>query len=729
MQTSRVVDTPTEERRKWDSFYAQLPLASETDSARRFNREFTDLVQALLSDGAATLEAGCGAAQQSLALARLNRFQVEVADFSTEALKHARRAFGAAGLEFVSHVENVFETGQPRYDLVFNAGVLEHYTLSEQAKFLRGMASRSNRYVLALVPNRQCYWYWIWRIRGAKQGHWPFGKECPAVDLREAYQAAGLHYLGQTFLGRAWTEDLLDNVVGIDENLRDDLRGIHRSAIVEPAQACYLVAGLGSVIEEDKPVPAPWQTYAGTDGTRLNELTAALADLLALRLSADARIRQLESELRFATTGIHRLQNLTGNAVNSIAKAAAQAREQTVPRGSHREAGARFLLRVGRKAVTTGRDLWRWRTPPLGLDEVLQRAGSGKRPVVFLPSIPWSATLFQRPQHLARHFARRGHLTIYDCSSTSERIDGFQEIEPNLLLYKGPRRYLRRLPAPILWTLTYNIDFSRGYPANSTLVYDWIDDLTVFPFKREMLLRNHHRALADAHYVFAVARRLHEQLLVRRADAAYLPNAVDYEHFAAPAEPISDDPDLAGFLDDFRPVAGYYGAMAEWFDYDLLDLVARQRPDWRFLLIGPDYDGSLRDQPALRRSNVRWIGPRPYQVLPRYLRRFDVAMIPFKVNEITTATSPLKLYEYFAGGKPVVTTPMPECLAFSEVRTADTSEDFCLALDAALVDSRSASRQEQLRDLAQANSWAARVDQVLELLERSTAPASLPRAA
>ncbi len=247
-------------------------------------------------------------------------------------------------------------------------------------------------------------------------------------------------------------------------------------------------------------------------------------------------------------------------------------------------------------------------------------------------------------------------------------------------------------------------------------VYDWIDDLSVFPQDRALLDRNHERALREATLVATVARRLHAEALATRPDAIYLPNGVEYERFAAPAAPPRD-PDLLSFLSPGAPVAGYYGALAEWFDYPLLEEVAASRPDWRFVLIGPQYDKSLPGQPLLERKNVRWIGPRDYVRLPGYLSLFDVATIPFRINAITQATSPLKLYEYFAGARPVVTTPMEECRAHPEVRIAATPEEFSRALDEAREQGRDPDFRAHLRAVARENSWSARVMTALRALD------------
>ena len=368
-----------------------------------------------------------------------------------------------------------------------------------------------------------------------------------------------------------------------------------------------------------------------------------------------------------------------------------------------------------------------WQRADLGffrdqLAPVVERVRGAAGAVVFLPSIGWGIHLVQRPHHLARAFAKRGWVSIFDCSNAQDKINGFKEIEPNLFLYKGPTELLAQIPSPLLWAFPYNYAQVDAYPKDARVVYDWIDDLSVFPYDRALLQSNHERALEEATVVASVARRLHAQALARRPDAILLPNGVEYERFAAEATPPpAGDRDLEAVRASGRPIAGYYGALAEWFDYDLLDAVARRRPDWSFLLIGPMYDKSLQGRPMLKRENVRWIGPRDYHLLPGYLALFDVATIPFQINDITTATSPLKLYEYFAGGKPVVTTPMPECQAYSEVSIAGDAEEFSAALDRTRERGKDPGFRERLRALGRANSWEARVDSVLAALEEKAA--------
>lgn len=145
-------------------------------------------------------------------------------DFSSEALAYAERIFDQHQLAAKFIGGDVFSVGDPKYDLVFNAGVLEHYSFDQQVAFLRGMASRSTKYVLALVPNRMCYWYWLWRMQHSARGGWPFGKEMPMADMSAAFEAAGLQFLGHWFGGATWSEFFIKDVKGIEPRLREEIR-------------------------------------------------------------------------------------------------------------------------------------------------------------------------------------------------------------------------------------------------------------------------------------------------------------------------------------------------------------------------------------------------------------------------------------------------------------------------------------------------------------------------
>lgn len=356
----------------------------------------------------------------------------------------------------------------------------------------------------------------------------------------------------------------------------------------------------------------------------------------------------------------------------------------------------------------------------LSIKPIIARVLNSKGAVIFLPSVGWNIHLAQRPHHLARELARQGYVAIFDCNnSNADDVDGFEEIEQNLFLFKGPEHLLHEIPDPVLWAFAYNYHHKDRYPALTCVVYDLIDDLGVFPYARDLLGSNHFRAVKEATVVTCVARRLHQEVIVNRSDALYLPNAVEYELFADTDAKVPDDPDIETLLQQQKPIAGYYGALANWFDYDLVGEVAQLREDWNFLLIGPEYDNSIHEKgrDMLNRYNVFWIGPREYSMLPGYLRLFDVATIPFQINHITSATSPLKLYEYFSAGKPVISTPIPECQAFPEVNIVRDAQEFSQALDRAREQGLDEAYRKRLRNLARRNTWNARVQVISDRLE------------
>jgi glycosyltransferase involved in cell wall biosynthesis len=621
---------------------------------------------------------------------------------------------GAAILDLAEEPPD-WTPGEPRHELVLDASGMQGGPV-EQVEWLRGLASRSRRYVLVLVPNRLCCWYWLWRVRKTRTAPWPPCREDMQQDVRAAFERAGLQVLGQSYLGAAVTEERLGELGGMEEGLLQDLLAVQHSPLLPAAQKCFWVAILGTVGPVPDELPPRWQTRPDEDG-RITALSAALADALALRVSAEAELHQARANYRTLAEEHARIRNentqyrdLTASAEWRLAQQLGRLRRALFPRDSLRFQLFRACAGAVKAVAALPGKVRPARPAPAELSSVLRRARVSHRPIIFLPTLRWTATLFQRPHHLSRELARLGHLVIFDCTGTTEPLDGFREVEKGLLLYKGESRHLARLPDAVLWASTTNYHLVDGYPPETFCVYDWIDDLAVFPGDPGQLLHNHRRALQEADLVACVSRPLLEEARQARPDAIYLPNAAEPERFLHPVAPPSD-PRFEELRQSGRPLTGYYGALASWFDYSLLQAVAGRRPDWNFVLIGPDIDRSTREQALWQCPNVVWLGPRDYQTLPAYLARFDVALIPFTINAITRATSPLKLYEYFSAGKPVVTTPMPECQAHPEVHVARWADEFAAALDAALAQSRCPQFRQHLRAIGRANSWAARACQ------------------
>jgi glycosyltransferase involved in cell wall biosynthesis len=312
-------------------------------------------------------------------------------------------------------------------------------------------------------------------------------------------------------------------------------------------------------------------------------------------------------------------------------------------------------------------------------------------------------------------------------------VDPGHTLGPPGLDRRGERLYVANvpvevfgfLPRPVVFTLCWNRQLLGAF-RSPRIVYDHIDALEVFPFPEEELRLNHDWLLHNAELVLVTAQSLHEEVRDRRPDGLYCPNGVDYAHFAAPRAQLDIPPpgDMEEILSLGRPIVGYYGALAEWFDYDLLAGVARRCPGLSFVLIGPDHDGSLHSSSLLAQANVYWLGPRPYTELPGYVRYFDVTTIPFQLNRITHATSPLKLFEYMAAGRPVVATPMRESARYDGVLLAENAEDFAARIDEALALRGDTAYRARLDRVARDNTWSARAECILTALKR--APSGRP---
>ena len=139
------------------------------------------------------------------------------------------------------------------------------------------------------------------------------------------------------------------------------------------------------------------------------------------------------------------------------------------------------------------------------------------------------------------------------------------------------------------------------------------------------------------------------------------------------------------------------------------------------MLIGPNFDRTLMRQPLAKLPNVHWLGQKRYEELPAYLYYFTVATIPFVINEITKATSPVKLFEYMAGGKPIVTTDMPECREYPCVMVARNAPEYVEMLDEAVCRGGWESYRQAARPRGTENTWETRGRQILDQVERITA--------
>lgn len=243
---------------------------------------------------------------------------------------------------------------------------------------------------------------------------------------------------------------------------------------------------------------------------------------------------------------------------------------------------------------------------------------------------------------------------------------------------------------------------SVGIELSGPLVYDCIDDWEGFTGADPRIVRWEHTLCERADQIWVVSRHLEEKHASWSDKVRYVPNGVDYPHFAN-SRIIREAQDK---LKTYRPRLIYIGALFDWFNAHLVGEVADQLRDWQIDLIGP-YRLSAVQRKALNRPNIRLLGGKDYLELPALLADADVAMIPFVINDLIRGTNPIKLYEYLAAGVPVVATPMPEVLPYVEtdvVACAEGPTEFARAVK----DLAATANADRCQEIARESSWDAR---------------------
>ncbi|MFS0728085.1 glycosyltransferase family 1 protein [Paenibacillus sp. 1P07SE] len=280
---------------------------------------------------------------------------------------------------------------------------------------------------------------------------------------------------------------------------------------------------------------------------------------------------------------------------------------------------------------------------------------NGPAVIIYPPTIDWN-WMKQRPQQLMEQFARHGH-EVYYCNKTQQKNMPAELLQDKLHLVHDNIRFiqetiseLKRLGRRIVvWTSWSKLHGFIDQYQPDFVIYDYVDDIPEWaPYLDAMVTR--------ADLVVTSARALHRQIL--RAHPAkpeiLVPNGCDLAHFRQYRDYPPAKPEEIKSLNG--PIAGFVGAWAHWVDQQLVHQVARHFPSVHFVIIGVEYAARVdRTIP-----NLLYIGYKHYQELPAYMYYFDVCLIPFKINEITVAANPVKMYEYLASGKKVLATDLPE---------------------------------------------------------------------
>lgn len=341
----------------------------------------------------------------------------------------------------------------------------------------------------------------------------------------------------------------------------------------------------------------------------------------------------------------------------------------------------------------------------------------GKQVFVFpSPSTPWGY-MFQRPQQVATALSKMGFPVIY-CVDTSfvEKPDwyirGLVKLEGNIYLFNdGANGHsLRNLNSNvIIWQYwPHQQRFIERFNATVSIIYDCIDHLTTFSHYKG-IQEDHLNALSRAKIVLVTAEHIMKAVKPVRDDCILVPNGVNYEDFDLSYFGQKWE-EMERIRKNSKAIIGYYGAIAEWMDFELIEYCATQNPEWTIVLIGEVYPNVK----IVEKPNIIYLPRQDYKRLSLFLNNVDVAILPFKINDITINTSPVKIFEYMASGTPVVSTALPEVKKYSEILIGNDKYKFNEQLKAALNKSNDQDFINSLKRCAKSNTWDQRITTVLE---------------
>ncbi|MEI6947775.1 glycosyltransferase family 1 protein [Paraflavisolibacter sp. H34] len=364
------------------------------------------------------------------------------------------------------------------------------------------------------------------------------------------------------------------------------------------------------------------------------------------------------------------------------------------------------------------------------------------RDLICFSHLRW-AFVYQRPQHLLSRFARHTRVFYIEEPVFQEGPDRLEVQQPEQQLYvvvphlqqdkseavegRLQQLVLDLLPAHNIqrYFCWYYTPMALSFTSQlqpEFVVYDCMDELSAFKFAPPELKEREQQLLQRADVVFTGGYSIYEAKKDRHANIHPFPSSIDKHHFLQARAPQSDPDDQAAIP---HPRLGFIGVIDERMDIDLVAQAAAARPQWQFVMIGPVVKIDPASLPQL--PNLHYLGGKTYSELPRYIAGWDIALIPFALNESTQFISPTKTPEYLAAGKPVISTPIRDVVRpYGDqglVRIAATAGEWVAQAEAELNTPEKTAWLEQvdafLADQSWDRTWSGMVRQLEALTEAS----------
>lgn len=366
------------------------------------------------------------------------------------------------------------------------------------------------------------------------------------------------------------------------------------------------------------------------------------------------------------------------------------------------------------------------------------------RIVIWRSSFGWNVPLYQRPQHIANCLSKANTLVLYEVTTETDRVNTIKKGQDNLYLVNFNNPLISKWITELMietekpkyiqiystnWSMT--VEELKAYMKNGfKVIYEYIDDLSPalagtkelpvnIKKKYDFVMEN-----IENIYVVVTAEAIKQDVISKRGDKNLVLacNGVDYNFYKNLDKKFEFDEEFKKVLEQNKPIIGYYGALASWFDYDLVKNLADVRKDYNIVFFGIKYDDSYDKADLKNYENIHFLGSRNYSVLKNYADKFSVCTIPFIINSITEATSPVKLFEYMALEKPIVTTDMNECRKYKSVMIAHNAEEYIELIDKAVAINNNKEQNKEyvklLNDEALENDWSKKTEAIIELIKK-----------